>query len=127
MILDRVEDASAAEGTLAERSVRAATVTVTESGYCLDKDSEFDLSHAEIQAELDGTDTSTVCACLRNALNRRRTANTGPLTILCCDNIRDHGTMLECNLQTHLREMGTKGFPTGLNPTSPSRVRWSTA
>lgn len=109
-ILDWAEDASAAEGILAEESVRAATVTVTESGYCLDKDAGLDLSNAEIQSELNGTGTSTVYAYLRNALNRRRAVNAGPLTILCCDNIRDNGTMLERNLQSYLRELGDEGL-----------------
>ena len=109
-VLDWAEDASTAENILAEESVQAATVTVTESGYCLDKDGGLDLSNAEIRSELEGTGASTVYAYLRNALNRRRTAGTGPLTILCCDNIRDNGTMLERNLQAYLREVGDEGL-----------------
>ena len=109
-ILDWAEDASAAEGILAEENVQAATITVTESGYCLDKDGELDISNDEIRSELDGTGAGTVYAYLRNALNRRRRANAGPLTILCCDNIRDNGTMLERNLRSYLGEVGDEGL-----------------
>ena len=109
-ILDWAEDASAAEAVLSEEDVKAATVTVTESGYCLDKDGGLDLSNSEIRSEAAGTGASTVYAYLRNALDRRRGADAGPLTILCCDNIRDNGRMLERNLKAYLKEVGAQGL-----------------
>ena len=109
-ILDWTDDTCAAEGILAERSVQAATVTVTESGYCLDRDGRLELSNPEIRAELRGTAASTVYAYLRNALDLRRRADAGPLTILCCDNIRSNGRLLERNLQAYLRAVGDEGL-----------------
>ncbi len=96
----------AAEAIVAESSVKVLSVTVTESGYCLADDGRLDLANPEIEAELRGAGKSTVYAYLRAALEERRMAGGGPLTILCCDNLRENGTMLERNLGQYLAASG---------------------
>ena len=103
---DWSQDAGAAEEVLANGGVRVLSVTATESGYCLGDDGTLDLGHPEIGAELRGTGKSSVYAYLRAALGRRRAAGGWPLTVLCCDNLRGNGTMLERNLAQYLAAAG---------------------
>ena len=99
-----------AEDILAVDGVRALSVTATESGYCLGDDGTLDLDHPEIQAELRGTGKSSVYAYLRAALGKRRAAGGRPLTVLCCDNLRENGTMLRRNLERYLAAAGEPGL-----------------
>ena len=98
--------AARAEDVVADAAVQALTLTITESGYCLADDGRLDLGNPEIRAELDGTGRSSVYGYLRAALRKRRDAGGRPLTILCCDNLRDNGTMLERNLGHYLTAAG---------------------
>ena len=95
-----------AEDLVANHGVQVLSVTVTESGYCLGDDGRLDLDNPEIRAELGGTGKSSVYAYLRAALAKRRTARGGPITVLCCDNLRDNGTMLARNLGRYLAAAG---------------------
>ena len=99
-----------AEDLLAIDSVRVLSVTATESGYCLGEDGTRDLGHPEIRAELQGTGKSSVYAYLRAALGKRLAARGSPLTVLCCDNLRANGTMLQKNLASYLAATGDSGL-----------------
>ena len=99
-----------AEDILAADGVRALSVTATESGYCLGEDGALDLGHPEIRAELQGTERSSIYAYLRAALAKRRTARGRPLTVLCCDNLRENGTLLRRNLERYLAAAGESGL-----------------
>ena len=105
-VLDWTQDPGAAESIIADASVQIVTVTVTESGYCKGQDDRLDLANAEIRNELAGKQSTTVYAYLRNALAMRMAAGGMKLTVLCCDNIRENGTMLERNLLTYLDTRG---------------------
>lgn len=98
--------AETAEDVVADPGVRLLSMTVTESGYCLGDDGGLDLASPEIRAELDGAGKSSIYAYLRAALGKRRAAGGRPLTILCCDNLRENGTMLERNLGRYLAAAG---------------------
>ena len=95
-----------AEGIVAADGVRVLSVTATESGYCLADDGGLDLGHPEIRAELEGTGKSSIYAYLRAVLGRRRAAGGRPLTVLCCDNLRENGAMLQRNLAQYLAAAG---------------------
>ena len=97
-----------AEGIVADAAVQALSLTITESGYCRTDDGGLDLDDPEIRAELDGTGKSSVYAYLRAALRERLAAGGRPLTILCCDNLRGNGTMLESNLASYLSTAGER-------------------
>lgn len=92
---DWSRDAEEAEALLALESVHAATVTVTEGGYCLGVGGRLDLSHPAIAKELAGGGESSVYAYLGRALARRVEAAAGPISILSCDNIRANGRLFE--------------------------------
>lgn len=95
-----------AEDIVAADGVRVLSVTATESGYCLADDGGLDLGHSDIRAELEGTGKSSIYAYLRAVLGRRRAAGGRPLTVLCCDNLRENGTMLQRNLAQYLAAAG---------------------
>ena len=109
-LFDWSRAAERAEDVLADGGVRVLSVTATESGYCLGEDGALDLGHPEIRAELQGAGRSSVYAYLRAALEKRRAAGGRPLTVLCCDNLRENGTMLRRNLQLYLIAAGERGL-----------------
>ncbi|MHA1549736.1 MAG: mannitol dehydrogenase family protein [Alphaproteobacteria bacterium] len=91
-----------AENLLTRPSVQAVTITVTESGYYLEDGGSLNADDPIIAAEVaDGLQVS-VYAYLARALERRAGAIDQPITILCCDNVRSNGHMLEQNFLTYL-------------------------
>lgn len=90
------------EAVLSLESVHLVTITVTESGYYTDPNGQLNLSDPTIKAEFDGEAAVSVYAYLRKALARRVSADGAPLTIACCDNIRQNGKMLGRNLVSYL-------------------------
>ena len=91
-----------AENLLSQASVHLVTITVTESGYYTDPNGNLDLVDPVIQAEIAGGKARSVYGYLRAALGLRMNATGAPLTIACCDNIRENGKMLHRNLLAYL-------------------------
>lgn len=100
---DWSDTAGSCEALLARPSVHLVTITVTESGYYTDADGQLNCDDATIAAELAGDSADSVYAYLRRALANRVSASGAPLTIACCDNIRQNGKMLQRNLLSYLR------------------------
>ena len=95
-----------AEGLIALESVHAVTITVTESGYYLDEAGQLNLDDPVISAEVSGGPPQSVYGYLAAGLDRRFAADGGPVTIMCCDNIRGNGHMLEASLRAYLLAVG---------------------
>jgi len=93
----------AAEQLISKPSVHFITITVTESGYYLDGNGDLNLSEAIIAAEINGEEARSIYCYLSNALRKRMDAIDQPISILCCDNIRANGKMLEKNLLAYLK------------------------
>ncbi|MGR3468976.1 MAG: mannitol dehydrogenase family protein [Shimia sp.] len=104
--VDAAQDLDAALALVARASVHVLSMTVTESGYALDEDWGLDTAHPAIAAELAGGPVQTIYGFLTAALARRRQAGGGPITLLCCDNIRSNGKVLEGALLSYLRAGG---------------------
>jgi len=100
---DWSESQNDAEALLCLPSVHLVTITVTESGYYTDPDGNLNLADPTIKAEISGEKTETVYAYLRNALTQRLDSTGEPITIACCDNIRQNGKMLARNLASYLK------------------------
>jgi mannitol-1-phosphate/altronate dehydrogenase len=96
------------EALLSLPSVQLVTITVTESGYYTDAAGRLNLDDPTIKSEVAGGEPQSVYAYLRAALARRHDSINAPLTIACCDNIRQNGKMLSGNLQTYLQACGQK-------------------
>jgi len=91
------------EALLSLPSVQVVTITVTESGYYTDPNGQLNLNDATIKAEVSGDIVESVYGYLRVALAQRIAATGAPITIACCDNIRQNGKMLQNNLLSYLK------------------------
>lgn len=91
------------EALLSKPSVHLVTITVTESGYYTDPKGELNLDDPTIKAEICGESCQSVYAYLCKALANRVATTGAPLTIACCDNIRQNGKMLRRNLDSYLK------------------------
>lgn len=100
---DWTTDQNETEKLLSSPEVHLVTITVTESGYYTDPDGKLNTEDATIKAELDGHRSESVYAYLSAALESRKAQTGAPLTISCCDNIRQNGKMLRGNLLSYLK------------------------
>ncbi len=104
--VDWSADAQAAEAMLGQSSVHLVTITVTESGYYTDPDGNLNTADPLIAAEVAGGTVQSVYGYLRAALRVRMSGTGAPLTIACCDNIRQNGKMLDRNFNAYLAACG---------------------
>ena len=85
---------------LASPHVRLLTVTVTEAGYRRDGSGRLDRTDPEVAADLDilrrdrSAPVRTAPARIVAGLLARRAADSGPLTLVPCDNLPDNGRVL---------------------------------
>ena len=100
------------ESLLSLPSVHLVTITVTESGYYTDADGQLNLDDPTIRAEISGQSAVSVYAYLSEALTKRVAATAAPLTIACCDNIRQNGKMLQRTLLEYLNACGKSDLAT---------------
>ena len=99
-------DKAKTEALLSEPSVHLVTITVTESGYYTDPNGNLNAADPTMKAEIAGGTPQSVYGYLRAGLSQRVAATGAPLTIACCDNIRQNGKMLRRNLLTYLTACG---------------------
>ena len=100
--VDWSKAAGEAEQLLSQTSVHLVTITVTESGYYTDANGDLNCADPLIADEAAGAQPHSVYGYLRAALRGRMDATGAPLTIACCDNIRQNGKMLRRNLLAYL-------------------------
>jgi len=91
------------ESLLSMPSVHLVTITVTESGYYTDPNGLLDVANPTIASEIAGKQSVSVYAYLSAALAKRHQSSNAPLTIACCDNIRQNGKLLRANLLSYLK------------------------
>lgn len=107
---DWASDRAGAEALLAKASVHLVTITVTESGYYTDPNGNLNGADVLIAAEVGGATAQSVYGYLRAALAARVAATGAPITIACCDNIRQNGKMLRRNFLAYLLACGDAGL-----------------
>ncbi len=100
---DWSEAPATGEALLSLPSVHLVTITVTESGYYTDPNGDLNLTDPTIKAEVAGEASQSVYAYLRHAIAKRVATTGAPLTIACCDNIRQNGKMLGNNFLAYLK------------------------
>lgn len=93
-------DTQAALDLLCSPSIRIVTLTVTEAGYGIDRESRLpDTNNSNVVADL-GVDLTnpaqptSVLGLLVTAIVRRRQAGSKPFAVLSCDNLPENGTLL---------------------------------
>lgn len=101
---------SETEALLSRPSVHLVTITVTESGYYTDPNADLNVADPTIIAEAAGGNPQSVYGYLRAALALRVASTGAPLTIACCDNIRQNGKMLRRNLRAYLEACGDQAL-----------------
>lgn len=80
---------------LANPSTRIVTLTVTEKGYRHDPASgRLRAGDAEVLADAKGRSPQTVVGQLVRGLQARQRAESGPVTVVCCDNLPSNGRTL---------------------------------
>lgn len=83
----------------AEPSTRIVSFTVTEAGYQLDSEGRLDAAAGEVQKALAdvqaGRAGASIYSVLVAILRLRRDQRAGPLTLLCCDNLRHNGRRVQ--------------------------------
>jgi mannitol 2-dehydrogenase len=86
-------DAEAVINKLANAAIKIITLTITEGGYNIDKQSgAFILENEDIRYDLTRPKTpKTVFGYAAEGLRRRKEAGNGPVTILSCDNLQHNG------------------------------------
>lgn len=98
-------DYNSAIELVAQPDIKIITMTVTESGYYLDSAGELDTNAVQIIGEKNGEQPQSIYSYLGAALHKRIENNGGPITIMCCDNLRQNGKLLKANFFKYLRFM----------------------
>ena len=90
--------------TLAAPTTHVVTLTVTEKGYRRTADGNLDTGAADVAADLAATGSElrgaydepagTPIGMLVRGLVRRYRTSRAPLSVVCCDNLTDNGTVL---------------------------------
>lgn len=77
---------------IADIDTKILSLTITEGGYNLRSDGEFDLDHPDIQHELKNpSNPKTIYGYLAAALRVRKENGQAPFTVMSCDNIQHNG------------------------------------
>lgn len=88
-----IEQPEAVIGKIADNSIKIITLTITEGGYNIDKETnEFILNDEKVKHDLANKDQpNTIFGFIAQGLRKRREKNLGGLTILSCDNLQHNG------------------------------------
>ncbi|WP_326984469.1 mannitol dehydrogenase family protein [Chryseobacterium sp. MYb264] len=88
-----IEDPQAVVDKIAESDIKIITLTITEGGYNLDKEThEFNLNDEKIKHDLENpSQPSTVFGFVAEGLRQRKNRDNGSITILSCDNLQHNG------------------------------------
>jgi len=81
---------------MSDSNIRIVSLTVTEGGYFLDVNGDFNLKHPDIIHDINNPDIpKTVFGVIVSALKNRKKNNIGPFTGLSCDNLMQNGNKLK--------------------------------
>lgn len=101
--LSAAENPVDAATRLADPAIKLLTITVTEAGYYQHDNGSLNKEQADIKHDLQSSDAPrTLYGYLSQALAARMQAKAGPITLLCCDNLRHNGQVLERGLKEYL-------------------------
>jgi D-arabinitol 4-dehydrogenase len=89
---------------------RIISFTVTEAGYFLDQAHRLDLGHADLRMDLGDRGRRTIYGAMRAILAARRDDGAGPVTLLCCDNLRGNGSQFRAGLLDFLDRGGDQAL-----------------
>ena len=91
-----------AELILSNPDIEIVTMTVTETGYYISGKGELNLKIDIVKNNIEGKEKTIIYSYLHHALNVRKNTCNKPITLLCCDNIRENGVMFQKTFRTYL-------------------------
>lgn len=99
-----IENPQAVVDKIAEKSIKIITLTITEGGYNLDKETnEFNLNDEKIQHDLENPENpKTVFGFIAEGLRQRKLNGSGAVTILSCDNLQHNGNTAKIAFTTFI-------------------------
>ncbi|MDY6945866.1 MAG: mannitol dehydrogenase family protein [Pseudomonadota bacterium] len=94
-VLVAPESPQAVLDRMADPATRIVTATITEKGYCLNKEGGLDFSHPDIAHDLrNAASPRTFVGFLARALRLRHDKGHEPFNVISCDNLADNGHRL---------------------------------
>ncbi|HEY0682614.1 MAG TPA: mannitol dehydrogenase family protein [Steroidobacter sp.] len=94
-VLVAPESPSAVLERMVNPATRIVTATITEKGYCLNKEGGLDFSHPDIAHDLRHPEAPrTFVGFLARALRMRHDLGHEPFNVISCDNLADNGHRL---------------------------------
>ena len=102
-LYDWSKDDKEAESIFSNSDLEIVTMTVTESGYYISGNNELNLNLPIVKNNIEGKEKTIIYSYLHNALKIRKQECNKPITLLCCDNIRENGIMLKKNLYQYIK------------------------
>lgn len=99
-----VEDPKAVVDKIADASIKIITLTITEGGYNLDKETNaFNLNDEKIKHDVENPhQPTTVFGFVAEGLRKRKKDGNGGLTILSCDNLQHNGNTAKRSFTTFI-------------------------
>ena len=85
---------------------RIISFTVTEAGYYQNQHQQLDLSYPDLRSDLEQGTQLTIYGAICNILRARMADDAGPVTLMCCDNIRSNGDHFHTGLIDFLERRG---------------------
>ena len=105
-VLPFTPDLTAHAAVGADPATRIISMTVTEAGYFLTPDLTLMDDAPDLAADLRTGSHATLYGALSLILTARMKADAGPVTLLCCDNLRANGARLSKGLMMFLALRG---------------------
>jgi len=93
-VLDGGADPGEVIRRIADPAVRVVTLTVTEKGYRRSVDGSLDRDDDLVRRDIAGAAPRTVAGQLVRGLQARHRTGGAAVTVVCCDNITDNGTVV---------------------------------
>lgn len=100
---------------MADPDTKIISMTITEGGYNIDRTSgEFDLENPAVKKDIANPGKpATAFGYVAEGLRQRRDKNSGPVTILTCDNLQHNG------------DTARKAFMTFIKAQDPELAKWA--
>ena len=102
-LIDWSKDKEEAENILTDKNVEILTMTVTESGYYINEENILNLNLDIVKDNIEQKENTIIFSFLLSALKKRMVSIDKEITLLCCDNIRENGLMLEKCLKQYVK------------------------
>jgi D-arabinitol 4-dehydrogenase len=112
----------------AAKTTRIISFTVTEAGYYLDAENILDTRISDVSIDLElarkHAPGSTIYGALTAMLRQRMLSNSGPVTLLNCDNLRHNGDRSRSGLLQFITRLGDADLLAWVqkNTTSPNAM-----